>query len=371
MPDIIRCNRCIIPASLPSVKLDSNGLCNYCRNYESIYANLEKTKERRKRTFNNIINRVKRLNRPYDCLITLSGGKDSIFSLYLCSKIYNLKCLSITFDNGFLSNHAKENIKNAIRITGTDHIFYAINRNNMLELFKHSIVKSGTLCSPCMKGIEVSEVIASFFFKIPIIVHGHSEKIAYAVYPELSAKGDIFGNILKGSILEREANQMLVGDKKKYRKAIIRLLFPWSYNVPHTFSFHDYFDIPREEIFSTISREMNWVAPSNTMEHMDCLIHEVPFYMMKLKFPQFITKKTAFLAGQVRFGAMGRNQALEVENMEIAEGRKPAILGSLLSELCMSEDEFEFHSRDWRKADIYRNKTKSFMVSLYHRFRKG
>ena len=80
----------------------------------------------KKKQFEQIIEKVKKQNAEYDCLIPLSGGKDSTYALYVCDKIYNLKCLCITFDNGFLSDYARKNIKNAINATRADHIYFRV-----------------------------------------------------------------------------------------------------------------------------------------------------------------------------------------------------------------------------------------------------
>jgi tRNA(Ile)-lysidine synthase TilS/MesJ len=45
----------------------------------------------------------------YDCLVPLSGGKDSTYVLYLCARVYGLKVLAMNFDNGFQSPLAREN----------------------------------------------------------------------------------------------------------------------------------------------------------------------------------------------------------------------------------------------------------------------
>ena len=93
--------------------------------------------------------------------------------------------------------------------------------------------------------------------------------------------------------------------------------------------------------------------------------------MMKLKFPGFITEETAFLAGQVRFGEINRKEALEIENKELVKGKKPETLDFFLKELGMNEDEFEFYASDWRKVNKYYSKSKTSLMSLYHRLRKG
>lgn len=372
MTDIERCSRCIIPTSLPSVETDNKGVCNHCNKYEIRYANNDKTKEERKKEFENIVYEAKKLNRPYDCVVTLSGGKDSTYNLYLASKVYGLKCIAITFDNGFLSEHAIHNIKAATEIAGVDHIFYKINRDTMLRLYKMSLMKSGIVCAPCMGGITACGIVASRTFNPPLLIHGNSNKIAYMVHPELHAAGEIVGNLIKDDPIAKKSEQLIIEDnthKYKVRNVIKRLIFRKSFVVPRAICFHDYFDVPRDELYDTIRREMSWTAPDDP-EHMDCIIHELPFYVHGLKFPE-LTKKTLFLAGQVRFGEMERGEALDIETKELAEKKKPAILDSFLKELDMSEDEFVLYASDWKKVEQYRNKAgsrpKALWLAVYHK----
>ena len=124
MEDIKRCTRCILPASLTGITFDESGVCNHCRKYEADFKDWELIKERRKNEFEEILAKTKKLKRPYDVLVPLSGGKDSTYALYLCTKVYGLKTLSVTLDNGFLTQPAKDNIRNAIASCNTDHIFY-------------------------------------------------------------------------------------------------------------------------------------------------------------------------------------------------------------------------------------------------------
>jgi len=73
-----------------------------CNNFDRSFGDWNSRKEFKKKQFEQIVEKIKKLNSEYDCLIPLSGGKDSTYALYVCDKIYNMKCLCITFDNGFL-----------------------------------------------------------------------------------------------------------------------------------------------------------------------------------------------------------------------------------------------------------------------------
>lgn len=171
MDDIERCARCILPASLPSVELDEDGVCNHCRTYEASFGDWEAVAEQKKAQLEKLLAQAQQLRRSYDCLIPLSGGKDSTYALYLC-KVYGLKCLCVTFDNGFLSGYARANIQRSLEATGADHLMYTANRDHLLRLYGLFLEKSGGICRACMTGINVSTQMATKAFDIPLLVHG-------------------------------------------------------------------------------------------------------------------------------------------------------------------------------------------------------
>ena len=98
--NITRCKRCILPRSSPGLTFDESGVCSMCQAYERRWSNLDYKKSEEYVT--NIFEAARSKNNKYDCVIGLSGGKDSSYALYLCIQKYKLKPLCVTFDNGFL-----------------------------------------------------------------------------------------------------------------------------------------------------------------------------------------------------------------------------------------------------------------------------
>ena len=77
-----RCSHCILPANLPSITLSKNGKCNYCQEFESHYlANTSISSEETQKRFESLIEKLRRKG-GYECLVPLSGGKDSSYVLY-------------------------------------------------------------------------------------------------------------------------------------------------------------------------------------------------------------------------------------------------------------------------------------------------
>lgn len=380
MEEIVRCSRCILPASLPSVKLDEKGVCNYCNSFDRSFGDWDKIKDSKKKQFEQILEKVKELNSEYDCLIPLSGGKDSTYALYICDKIYNMKCLCITFDNGFLSDYARTNIKNAINATKADHIYYAVNPKTMLELYKHFISNCGHVCIPCMRGIGLVSSFPLECFNIPIVISGNGRRISYVSgFPELFQSGDltVFQNACKGNGVEKECASLLGhGSKEGYKQYISAALhlmgmkdkFVPKYITPDSVGIYDYLDSNYKEILETIHREMGWQKAGDTFEHTDCFLHEIPFYIHTIKFPE-LTRFTFYHSNLIRLGQMTREEALK---LELEELENPAVIQGLdefLKQIGMSREEFIKETADWTKIYKYR-KEEPFYVKAYLKFRK-
>jgi hypothetical protein len=182
-----RCSKCVLPDTLASIKFDHDGVCNYCRSYERDFSNWDSISQRKKEEFESLLAAAKQLKRPYDCLVPLSGGKDSTYVLYLCAKLYSMRCLTVTFDNGFLTKPAKENISRALEATGADHLRYHMNRANSFELYKLFLKRTGAFCCACMRGINYSIETAVRLFNIPLIITGSGRRVEYLdPIPEIS-----------------------------------------------------------------------------------------------------------------------------------------------------------------------------------------
>jgi len=380
LEEILRCSRCILPASLPSVKLDERGVCNYCNNFDRSFGDWDIKKEFKKKQFEQIVEKIKKLNSEYDCLVPLSGGKDSTYALYVCDKIYNLKCLCITFDNGFLSDYARMNIKNAINATKADHIYYAINPKTMLELYKHFIMSCGHVCIPCMRGIGLVSYFPLKAFNIPIVITGNGRRISYlSGFPELFQSGEltVFQNACKGTEAEKSCSPLLGHEAKagykSYISAALNLMgikdkFVPAHITPGYVGIYDYLDSNYTEILETIQREMGWKKAGETFEHTDCFLHEIPFYIHAIKFPE-VTGSTFYHSNLIRLGQMTREKALELElekaeNPEAVQG-----LDMFLQQIGMSKEEFIAQVSDWTKIKKYR-KEEPFHWKIYRKLRK-
>jgi hypothetical protein len=374
---IVRCKKCVTPDSLPSVSLDEDGVCNFCRRFEKLDSKMDANYyDKKKKEFEKITRRVKKLNNVYDCLIPLSGGKDSTYTLYLCSKIYKLKCLCVTFDNGFLSEHARKNIANATREAGADHFYFSANQNKMLDHYGLFLKKCGAFCPVCMRGIQAGVQMINDKFKPPLFITGTGRRVTYmAIHPEIFQGGDLsfFKNVIKDEPWKNDLRSIhyspFTRQINKLKEQLCRMfgLHPlllgfYSYYI----ALYDYIEPAFDQIRDTLEKEMGWESPEGKFEHMDCLLHDIPGYIHNIRFPE-LTGTTLYNSNLVRLGLMSRDEAMEKEKQVRASLKEPEALEPFLKQIGVTKEEFINSVKDWEKTDKYRNKLDIGIRRFYNR----
>ena len=98
-----------MPVTVPGITFDEKGICSYCLSYQQEYSLGREALE-------DIIASSRNINNQYDCIVPLSGGRDSTFVLYAAKALYDLKVLAVSYDNEFRIEQALVNMQNACKI---------------------------------------------------------------------------------------------------------------------------------------------------------------------------------------------------------------------------------------------------------------
>src|SRR3989338_7345843 len=171
-PHMQYCTRCCVPETLEGVVFDEMGVCRACQSSEQkIHINwLEREKNLRA-----ILDDAKaKAGNNYDCIVPISGGKDSTFQLHVLTKIYNLKPLALTFNHNWYSDTGIYNLWNSLEKMNVDHIMFTPNRSLVNRLAKKSLYEIGDACWHCHSGIPAFTLQVAVKFNIPLIVWGES-----------------------------------------------------------------------------------------------------------------------------------------------------------------------------------------------------
>ena len=110
-----KCTKCILPKTYPFIEFDHDGVCNYCNSYR----NQELLGEEKLEEF---LTLHRSNNNTPDCLIGLSGGRDSCYGLHVLKKKYNMNPIAFTYDWGLTTDISRLNASILCGKLGVEHI---------------------------------------------------------------------------------------------------------------------------------------------------------------------------------------------------------------------------------------------------------
>ncbi len=307
-----RCTQCVLPETFPGIQFDEEGVCQYCRRLPGPEV-LERRRARLRKRFEDLVAQVRDRD-GYHCLMSWSGGKDSTYTLWVLKERYDLRILAFTFDNGFVSPAALDNMRTVAEMLAVDHtivkprfdclrrVFVASTKPGMYA--PRALERASGICNTCMalaKGIGLRLALEK---DIPMLAYGWSP----GQIPMASAVFHVTPQMLQATIdAAMSPLQVVVGD------AIVPY-FPENghlgsrelpYNVsPLAFLSYD------EEVVLKRLRMLGWERPRDTDPNStNCLLNSFAnlVHSEQLGYHPYVME----LAGLVRNGHMSREEALE------------------------------------------------------------
>jgi N-acetyl sugar amidotransferase len=174
------CARCVYPENAkPTIIFDEDGICSGCRYHES---RQKINWDEREKILREILAehkvRARQSGRIYDCIIPVSGGKDSHFQTYLIKHVYGMNPLLVTYNHAFNSRLGIRNLNNLVTKLGVDLIRFTANPESVRKISRYMLKTVGDLTWHYHAGIRTLPFQIAVKFKIPLIVwgeHGFAE----------------------------------------------------------------------------------------------------------------------------------------------------------------------------------------------------
>ncbi|MCK4302993.1 MAG: N-acetyl sugar amidotransferase [Candidatus Eisenbacteria sp.] len=168
------CTRCILPDTRPNLVLDGEGVCNACRAHA--------TKPlidwvAREEAFRAVVERAKRPTAGYDCVVPVSGGKDSTWQVVKCLE-YGLHPLAVTWRTPGRTAIGQRNLDNLVDL-GVDHIDYQINPRVEKIFMYRALTKFGTTALPMHMALFNIPLGIAVRFKVPLVIWGENSAFEY------------------------------------------------------------------------------------------------------------------------------------------------------------------------------------------------
>lgn len=111
-----RCTNCVLPETMPFIRFDDKGVCNYCRNHVE-------RKMRGRDALEQELAKYRRGNGEPDCIVSFSGGRDSSYGLHMLVKEFGMTPLTFTYDWGMVTDLARRNQARLCGKLGVEHIW--------------------------------------------------------------------------------------------------------------------------------------------------------------------------------------------------------------------------------------------------------
>ena len=178
------CSRCVLPDTRPGLSIGADGVCNACRNFTE--ARQTTDWEERKSSFLKVVCEAKSRSSGYDCVVPVSGGKDSTWQILKCLE-YGLKPLAVSWKTPGRTDLGQYNLDRLIEI-GVDHIDYQINPLVEKKFMVKALQRYGSTAIPMHLAIFNIPVTIAVKFDIPLIVWGENGADEYGTRDE-SLKG--------------------------------------------------------------------------------------------------------------------------------------------------------------------------------------
>ena len=174
-----RCTRCLLPEPVPGSDFDSNGVCRPCREYRP--TDKDKSEDIRKLCEADLERTLREVRgaRQYDCLVPLSGGKDSVYLIHRLKTDYGLRVLAHTTDIN-IGPIAWSNIRRAVDKLDIEHLVYRPSMDFYRKLFRFLLTNQEargavhTISYAYGPLFESNALRTAVALQIPLVLAGYS-----------------------------------------------------------------------------------------------------------------------------------------------------------------------------------------------------
>lgn len=337
------CVRCCMPETVEGIKFDERGICNGCNSSEE---KMHIDWEQREKTLAEKLEfyKKKSSHRAYDCILPISGGKDSFYQAYVLTQRYNMRPLAVTFSHNWFTETGKRNLNRLLETFSVDHIMFTPNRKLVNKVARKSIEVIGDSCWHCHAGVGAFVLQIAVKFEIPLIVWGESvaEEGCRFSYFE-SIKKDIFDQEYFLKVSAKSKIDDFVSDQIPKRELEI-FKYPTAdeYHKAGISGFHlgDYVFWDEERQVEFIKKEFGWEEDNiegtyKKYKSVECVMPGLHDYTKFIK--RGFGRATDHAARDVRAGLLTREEAFTLVNE--FDSKRPEIMDFFLEETGMTEIE--------------------------------
>jgi len=165
------CKRCLYPKNHPlNITFDEQGVCSGCRVHEEKdILDWQERKEKLSRIFAEFRSTSRNI---HDCIVPVSGGRDSYFIVHLVKNIFKMHPLLVNYNKHYNTKMGIRNLAYLKTLFGCDIINLTVSPERVKRITRESLRKRASMYWQCLAGATVFPVQTAVKFKIPLIVWG-------------------------------------------------------------------------------------------------------------------------------------------------------------------------------------------------------
>ncbi|OGW83086.1 MAG: LPS biosynthesis protein [Omnitrophica bacterium RIFCSPHIGHO2_02_FULL_51_18] len=166
-----RCRRCLYPENHPlGITFDDEGICSGCRVHE------EKDRldwnDREKKLVRILESYRTKTGRAHDCIIPVSGARDSYFIVHTIKNRFKLNPLLVTYNKHYNTRVGIRNLAYLRTLFGCDCLTLTVSPQIVKQITRATLENIGSMYWHCLAGQTVFPVQIAVRFKIPLIIWG-------------------------------------------------------------------------------------------------------------------------------------------------------------------------------------------------------
>ena len=362
------CARCLYPENAkPTIIFDEQGICSGCRHHESRHRiNWQEREKLLKKLLTEYRDKSRAAGNIYDCIVPVSGGKDSHFQVYLMREVYGLNPLCVTFNHCFNTPLGIRNLNNLVSKLGVDLIRLTASPESVRKIARYMVKKVGDITWHYHAGIMTVPFQMAVKYKVPLIIwpehYGEltgvftlDDMVEFTkwVRQEHDMRGlepeDIVNDPASG-ITWRDLSPYIYPTDEELEQVGVRGIYLVNYI---------YWD-PKAQAELVIDKlgfqPLTWkrARTFNLCAKTDDHANEVHDYMKYLKFGY--GRATDDATNEIRYGRMTREEGIEMVRQY--DHVRPRSLDIYLEFLGMTEVEFEAAMEPMRDPAIWEKNSK-------------
>ncbi len=319
-----RCRRCVLPETMPYVDFDDTGLCSYCRRYRQIPA-------KGRAALEEIVAPYRSDDGRPDCIVGVSGGRDSMFGLHYLKVELGMNPVAYTYDWGMVTDLARRNTSRICGRLGIEHILVSADIPTKRDYIRRNV--EAWLAKPSLGTIPLFMAGDKHYFyylnktrdqvgvKLSFLCENPFErtdfKSGFAGIPPIRHDDDHQYTLSAKNKLKLAAyyGREFLANPRYFNRSLLDTAkaFGAYYVIDHDYhNLYRYIDWNEELVESTLLGAYNFERAEDTVSTWRIGDGTASFYNYIYYAMAGLTENDTFRSNQIREGVMTRERALEL-----------------------------------------------------------